>query len=113
MAWEMKSQIKGAPRTFERAFICIERYSTGEPPDWDNLIGGIKPLIDCLVTPTKANPSGIGIIRDDNPDCIPIQPIVVPVRVKRRSEQRTAVNVIELLSSPKTGERNEDFESNV
>ena len=29
-----------------------------------------KPLMDCLVTPSRRNPHGLNIIADDNPQCV-------------------------------------------
>lgn len=63
-----------APAPIERAFIEIERYSSGGGLDWDNAYGGLKPLLDCLVCPSDRNPDGLGIIRDDNPQNMPWAP---------------------------------------
>ena len=53
----------------QRCHIEIERHSAGLP-DWDGLYGGMKGLLDCLVVPSKRNPHGLGLIRDDNPNCV-------------------------------------------
>jgi len=60
----------------ENAFIRIGRYSSGGGLDWDNAYGGLKPLLDCLVAPSVRNPSGLGLIRDDNPKAMPLPPFV-------------------------------------
>lgn len=60
----------------EQSFILVERFCSGEGLDWDNAYGGLKPLLDCLVYPSKANPDGLGLIRDDNPTAMPYPPFV-------------------------------------
>jgi hypothetical protein len=55
------------------AGIVVNRYSAGQL-DWDNAYGGLKPLLDCLVMPSQRNPSGLGLIVDDNPEHMPVPP---------------------------------------
>lgn len=57
----------------EKSALFITRYCSGEL-DWDNAVGGLKPILDCLVMPTKWNPSGLGLIRNDNPKYMPFPP---------------------------------------
>lgn len=69
MAWQVALAIgrerhKHQPLKFSK--IIVERTSPRRP-DWDGLYGGLKPLLDVLVIPTKRNPHGIGIIKDDSP----------------------------------------------
>lgn len=49
-----------------RCDVHVTRGSAGLP-DWDGLYGGLKPLLDTLVVPSKRNPHGIGLILDDSP----------------------------------------------
>jgi hypothetical protein len=65
---------QGNPEPIERAYLSIERHSSGGGLDWDNAYGGLKPLLDCLVCPSDRNPDGLGIIRDDCPQNMPLAP---------------------------------------
>jgi hypothetical protein len=60
----------------ERSFLSITRRCSGGGLDWDNAYGGLKPLLDCLVTPSDRNPDGLGLIRDDNPTAMPFPPFL-------------------------------------
>lgn len=66
----------------EVAGIFIARYSAGSL-DWDNAYGGLKPLLDCLVAPSARNPSGLGVLLDDNPASMPEPPYVRQLRAKK------------------------------
>lgn len=95
-------------RPFDFALVRIERHSVGTP-DRDGLIGGAKPVIDCLTTPTATqalspfsknrvrNPLGLGFVVDDGPDRILLE--VVHVKATR-STQGTVV-VITGMQRPK------------
>lgn len=70
-AWLLKlGNPKKQGKEISHCQIVIYRMSPGARPDWDNLYGGFKPLLDCLVMPTKSHPHGLGWIVDDNPACI-------------------------------------------
>ena len=62
--------------------VFIARHCTGSL-DWDNAYGGLKPLLDCLVAPSKRNPSGLGLVLDDNPRAMPEPPYVRQLKAKR------------------------------
>lgn len=96
MAWQFRAQWTPT-KPIAKAFVVVERYCRGPHPDWDNLVGGIKPALDALVVSSKKNPMGIGLIQDDGPACLPLQPIVVPQHVSGQAHYRTAVTVIELI----------------
>lgn len=64
------------------AGVFIARYSAGSL-DWDNAYGGLKPLLDCLVAPSARNPSGLGVLLDDNPANMPEPPYVRQLKAKR------------------------------
>ena len=51
---------------FARAVVSIERFSVGEP-DHDGLVGGCKPLVDCLLPRSQRHPHGLGFVQDDSP----------------------------------------------
>jgi hypothetical protein len=51
--------------------------------DWDNAIGGLKPILDCLVTRSARNPSGLGIVVDDKPANMPYPPFMRQLPAKR------------------------------
>lgn len=73
LSWSVRAHLsewfKGDKQPIERCLILIERRSKPPLPDWDGLAASPKALMDCLVVPSKRNPHGIGIIRDDNPTC--------------------------------------------
>lgn len=92
IAWMVKASVRNVGEPMQQCAITVHRYSA-ETPDWDGLYGGLKPLLDCLVVPTSRNPMGLGLIRDDNPECVislTAQPCYAP-----RKQGRTVVNVIE------------------
>ena len=60
----------------QKAFVRITRTCPGDGLDWDNALGGLKPLFDCLVMPSRRNPSGLGLIVDDSIAHIPYQPLM-------------------------------------
>lgn len=74
-----------APTTpIARSALEIVRRCAGSL-DWDNAYGGLKPLLDCLVTPSSRNPDGLGLIQDDNPKFMPEAPQMSQVTAKRGS----------------------------
>jgi hypothetical protein len=79
------------------AGLVIERHCAGEL-DWDNAYGGLKPLLDCLVTKTGRNPDGLGLIKDDSPRYMPYPPVVLQKKAKRK-ESFTNVKIY-LLNPP-------------
>jgi hypothetical protein len=79
----------------ETAWVRITRYCSGSGLDWDNAYGGLKPLLDCLVSATARNPSGLGLIRDDNPRNMPVPPLVLQVAAKR-GKSKTLVEIFSL-----------------
>ena len=56
----------GADEPFAKATVTVERFSVAEP-DHDGLVGGCKPLIDCLLVRSSRHPHGLGFIVDDSP----------------------------------------------
>ena len=60
---------------YKKALVEIERH-TPHQPDYDNMAGGAKRLIDCLTTPVLQakghikNKYGLGFIIDDSPKYI-------------------------------------------
>ena len=94
----LKSQRPTAP--IERSFLVIRRHCAGLL-DWDNALGGLKPVLDCLVTATKKNPDGLGLVFDDSPRSMPYPPFMEQVKAKR-GEGRTEIWVYEVAESPGT-----------
>jgi len=78
----------------QRARLVIIRHSAGYL-DWDNALGGLKPLLDCLVTASKRNPDGLGLIADDNPIAMPEPPYMRQQKC-RRGEGHTECFIYEL-----------------
>ena len=64
------------PATVKKAWVVVERHCSGSL-DWDNVCGGLKPILDCLVVPTKRNPDGLGFIENDNLKSMPLCPLVI------------------------------------
>lgn len=56
-------------RPLKKCRIRIERVSTQEP-DADGLHASSKVLLDALQPPSKRHPYGLGIIVDDNSECV-------------------------------------------
>lgn len=57
-----------------KAHLEFIRYAP-KALDWDNFLGGMKPVVDCLTAFHKTrNPSGLGLIAADDPDHIPSAP---------------------------------------
>jgi hypothetical protein len=74
---------------FEKASVLIRRMSIGVP-DEDNLVGGVKGLVDCLLVRSERHPWGLSLIRDDAPSCMTL---IVEAEKVPRSEQRTVVMI--------------------
>lgn len=79
-----------------KSWIVIERYCAGGL-DWDNVYGGLKPVLDCLVVPTKRNPDGLSFVENDNPQSMPFPPLVVQ-RPAPRGEGKTIIHIYEILN---------------
>ncbi len=75
-----------------RCFFSLERHSAGGGLDWDNSYGGLKPLLDCLVSPSACNPDGLGLIVDDNLGNMPLPPFVKQLPAKP-GQDRTIVRI--------------------
>lgn len=67
----------------DRAALEIERYCAGGGLDWDNAYGGLKPMLDCLVTASTRNPDGLGLIQDDSPKFMPEAPKLKQMPAKK------------------------------
>lgn len=85
-AWLLSAANKNECAPMGKCTLTIDRYMPGAPPDWDNLYGGVKPLIDCLVVYSKSHPYGLGYIVDDNPACV--VSLAVNAIDTRRSDKR-------------------------
>lgn len=77
-----------------RAALVVVRHSAGHL-DWDNALGGLKPLQDCLVQASKRNPDGLGLVCDDNPVHMPYPPFMRQLKTGR-GKGRTEVWIFEL-----------------
>lgn len=99
---------------FQFARIDVVRYSKGTP-DYDNMVGGVKALLDCFQPPgepfktgqvggpykwTCKYPYGLGIIQHDGPGCIHLH--VTSVKVASSTDQGTLVTITSLPASPLT-----------
>lgn len=98
-AWHLLTlqALGGAPRPaapLARAFLVVQRHCAGEL-DWDNAFGGLKPMLDCLVAPSRHNPDGLGFIVDDSPGCLPHCPVVQQLPAARKSG-KTVVWIYEM-----------------
>ena len=84
-------------RPFAFALLSIVRCST-KLLDVDNLYGGIKPIVDCLVTRQGArHPNGKGFIIDDSPLRLVLD--IRPRLMAKRIEAKTLVELVELDGS--------------
>ena len=83
------SQVPAEP--FECARVTIVRHAR-TLPDVDNLYGGAKPVIDCLVRMRPAShPSGLGFVEDDNPLAMEI--VVEPCLLEKGGKPRTCIAI--------------------
>jgi hypothetical protein len=80
------------------SLLVIHRKCAGQL-DWDNAMGGLKPLLDCLVQATARNPDGLGLIVDDNPKTMPYPPFMQQFKAKR-GEGSTEVLIYEIDQCP-------------
>lgn len=97
--WQLKVFCEGLKgrrpaQCVARTALVIDRYCAGEL-DWDNAYGGLKPLLDCLVAPSKQNPDGLGLILNDNPTAMPFPPLLYQLRAPR-GEGRTRIRIFDL-----------------
>lgn len=91
------------PRTpIDKSAIVVVRHCAGYL-DWDNALGGLKPLLDCLVQSSKRNPDGLGLIQDDNPSNMPYPPYMRQLKTKR-GEGKTEVLIYRLTEPQVTEE---------
>lgn len=92
----LQAALKGhrPEKPIEKAGLIIVRSCAGQL-DWDNVYGGLKPMVDCLVAPSVRNPDGLGLIEDDNPVAMPFPPYVEQVKAKR-GQGSTRVLIYEL-----------------
>lgn len=82
----------------ERSWLFVERHCAGGGLDWDNAYGGLKPLLDCLVSPSTRNPSGLGLIVDDSPKHMPVPPLMLQ-KDAPRGKSVTIVEIYDLNRS--------------
>lgn len=95
--WAEASSLAGSASEREPlslAHIEVERHCAGSL-DWDNALGGLKPLLDCLVAPSARNPDGQGLILDDSPRCLPRAPAMTQ-HLAKRGASRTVVRIYAL-----------------
>lgn len=80
-SWTIRQQLSGQfwidSDPIRACQLHVERRSTAVP-DIDNAVGGMKPLLDCLVVPTKRNPWGNGVIRNDDQSCVMLLHVETP-----------------------------------
>jgi hypothetical protein len=96
----MASQGRRPATPLQRARVTIERRSTGTP-DQDNLVGGVKQLVDVLLVPQVLgvrgrkvrHALGLSFVVDDAPAHLEL--VVRSVKVKR-ADQCTVITVEEL-----------------
>lgn len=105
IAWQVKLAVLGQipPQPFARARVTITRHSPGVP-DTDNLWGGVKGLVDCLVAPGSPvvvkgkprlpHPFGLGLVADDNPARMEL---VVRAEKCPRGQAKTEIVIEELI----------------
>jgi hypothetical protein len=80
-----------------KSFLVVTRECAGSGLDWDNAYGGLKPLVDCLVSRSVRNPDGLGLIEDDNPKSMPYPPFVRQ-RPAKPGHGKTTLQIYELIS---------------
>jgi hypothetical protein len=67
LGWMVRAAVPTLPaKPLQRAWIHVERHNPKPFPDYDGLIGGLKPLLDVLTCPRLRHPHGLGFIVDDS-----------------------------------------------
>jgi len=94
----LKSERPALP--IEQSFIVVRRHCAGQL-DWDNALGGLKPVLDCLVMRSDKNPDGLGLIRDDSPRSMPYPPFMEQLKAKR-NDGHTEILIFEVGSEALT-----------
>ena len=93
--WKVRKALREAGHTpsvpMQVCRIEADRFSA-QLADWDGVMGGLKPLLDCLVKRTDKNPLGLGLIEDDNPKCVIECPTVRQHKSKRKDASTTVKN---------------------
>lgn len=99
-AWQLKVQQAMSTYNIEKpidnAYLVVERYCSGAGLDWDNAYGGLKPILDCLVSASNKNPDGLGIILDDNPKNMPYPPYIIQ-RSAKRGEGQLVIKIYRIV----------------
>ncbi len=90
--WLVKSHAPSVDKPIQKCDLIIKRYGS-RLLDWSNAYGGIKPLEDCLVIQSKSSPNGLGLIVDDNPNCV--LSLTMHQQKCKRNEERTIIKIIE------------------
>lgn len=95
LAWAIKVATAGQrpKEAYARAKVRIERHSI-RTPDYDGMVGGAKPLIDCLLPLSDRHPHGLGFVADDSPSCMELE--VVAVKAAGREAQKTVIVIEEV-----------------
>lgn len=81
------------PVPIQKSIIHIYRHSSGQL-DWDNCYSSFKCPLDVIVSRTKKNPHGLGIIYDDSPDYL-VELRAYQVKCKR-GEGKTVIHIFDL-----------------
>lgn len=123
VVWAVREEMgpEWPPQPFERATVLFDCYRSGQPPDHDNLMASIKPLLDGLQPQSVALRKtgklvvsvGCGVIASDKPSCIG-EPIVRWFGVPRGKEYvRITVTETESVPTEKHGQSQSDDDGNV
>ena len=89
----------GGHRPWEHARVTITRRSI-QLCDADNLMGGVKGLVDTLLKRSDTHPWGLGVFIDDSPERMVL--VVRQEKVARRADMGTDV-CVERLDFPLAG----------
>jgi len=91
LAIELRSTYRSPPPApLEKARVVIRRHAI-QAPDYDGLVGGCKPLIDCLLVRSDRHPHGLGFIVDDSIDRLRL--VAQHVQATSQAEQCTEVEI--------------------
>lgn len=96
-SWLIRAAIKKIPKKPIGACVIMVESRLIQLMDWDNCYGGLKPILDCLVVPTKTSPSGLGIIIDDNPTIVR-HLSAVQTKVSTKKEEGITISIYEVLN---------------
>lgn len=102
LAWQMRAAMPRflvGQQPINQFELHVDRYArhiTGQLPDEDGIIGGLKYHIDTLCMESVSNPYGLGIVVDDSPKHM-LKLTVKPHIVKKQRQEKTVFRITPVI----------------